>query len=135
MSSIPNHLILFDGICNLCNSAVQFVIRHDKKKLFKFASLQSESAKNILGQYNLPPTYTDSFILIENNEVFSRSTAALKVARQLDGLSSLLYGFIIVPGFIRNPLYDFIARNRYKWFGKKESCMIPTPGIESRFLK
>ena len=135
MHEFPHHLILFDGICNLCNSSVQYIIRHDKKGLFKFASLQSETGRQIINRFNLPPGFTDSFILVENNKVFTRSDAALKVARHLKGISKLLYGFIIVPAFIRNGVYDIIAKNRYKWFGRKDSCMIPAPGIESRFLK
>ncbi|HMJ47448.1 MAG TPA: thiol-disulfide oxidoreductase DCC family protein, partial [Ferruginibacter sp.] len=128
-------LIIFDGVCNLCNSSVQFVIMHDRKGVFKFASLQSETGKKILSRFNLPTDYTDSFILIQYNNAYTRSTAALKVARHLDGLIKILYGFIIVPAFIRNWVYGIISRNRYKWFGKKESCMIPAPHLESRFLK
>ena len=133
MSELPTHLILFDGVCNLCNSVVQFVIRHDPKGIFKFASLQSETGKRITSSFNIPPG-TDSFILVENHKVFTRSTAAIKVTGKLKGIIKLLYGFIIVPPFIRDRLYDVIARNRYKWFGKKDTCMIPGPAIESRFI-
>ena len=127
-------VILFDGVCNLCNGSVQFVIRHDRKKLFRFASLQSESGQQLLQQHQLPQTDFNSFVLIENGKVFTRSTAALKVAQKLSGPVKLLYGFIIVPKFIRDAVYNFISKNRYKWFGKKDSCMIPTPELRNRFL-
>lgn len=127
-------LILFDGVCNLCNGSVQFVIRHDKNGLFRFASLQSESGQQLLQKHQLPIANFSSFVLIDNGKVYTRSTAALKVARKLSGPIKMLYGFIIVPTFIRDAIYNFIARNRYKWFGKKESCMIPTPELKNRFL-
>ena len=127
-------IILFDGVCNLCNSSVQFVIKHDKQKQFVFASLQSDAGQQLLKQHQLPQQSFNSFILIQNNKAFIKSTAALMVAKQLSGLTKLLYGFIIVPAFIRNAVYNFIAKNRYKWFGKKDSCMIPTPDLKARFL-
>ncbi len=129
-----NPIILFDGVCNLCNNAVQFVIKHDTLKKFVFASLQSQKGQALLQQYNLPLQSFNSFVLLQNEKVFLKSTAALNVAKQLNGAVKLLYGFIIVPAFIRNAVYNFIAKNRYKWFGKKESCMIPTPALQSRFL-
>lgn len=130
-----NHpVILFDGVCNLCNGSVQYVIKHDKQGLFRFASLQSDGGQKLLQQYQLPQNDFTSFVLLENNEVYTRSTAALKVARKLSGFVKLLYGFIIVPAFIRDAVYNFIAKNRYKWFGKQESCMIPTPELKERFL-
>ena len=127
-------VIFFDGVCNLCNGAVQYVIKHDTKKIFRFASLQSDSGQQLLQKNALPQTHFTSFILLENDKVFTKSTAALKVARKLTGVVRLLYGFIIVPAFIRDAVYNFIARNRYKWFGKQESCMIPTPELKNRFL-
>ncbi|RYY68976.1 MAG: thiol-disulfide oxidoreductase DCC family protein [Chitinophagaceae bacterium] len=127
-------LILFDGVCNLCNGAVQFVIRHDKKGQFKFASLQSESGQHLLQKHQLPQENFTSFVLIENGKTYIRSTAALRVARSLTGAVKLLYGFIIVPPFIRDAVYNFIAKHRYRWFGKKDSCMLPTPELQSRFL-
>lgn len=132
MTSQP--VILFDGICNLCNKSVQYVIRHDPGSVFKFASLQSETGRNLLNQYALSANDLNSFILIMNGKAYTRSTAALKVAGYLHGPARILYGFIIVPAFIRNAVYNTIARNRYKWFGKKESCMIPSPTLEARFL-
>ena len=128
-------IILFDGICNLCNGAVQFVIKHDPEAMFHFASLQSEAGQTLLQQYNLPKNNFSSFVLIDDDKAYTKSTAALKVAKKLNGGIKLLYGFIIVPAFIRNAVYNTIAKNRYKWFGKKNECMIPTPVLQSRFLK
>jgi len=133
MAQLP--IILFDGVCNLCNGAVQFVIKHDVKKQFMFASLQSDAGQQLLKQYQLPLQSFNSFVLIQNEKTYFKSTAALMVAKQLNGITKLLYGFIIVPAVIRNAVYNFIAKNRYKWFGKKESCMMPTTQLTSRFLK
>ena len=133
MNSHP--IILFDGICNLCNGAVQYVIKHDAEAVFQFASLQSEAGQKLLQQYNLPQNNFNSFVLIDADKAYTKSTAALKVAKRLKGGIKLLYGFIIVPAFIRNGVYNIIANNRYKWFGKKNECMIPTPSLQSRFLK
>lgn len=127
-------IILFDGVCNLCNGAVQFVIRHDKKKIFLFTSLQSDAGQKLLAQYHYPLQELNSFILIENNQAYDRSTGALKVARCLNGILPLLYGFIILPKFFRDSIYNWIGKNRYKWFGKKDACMIPTPELKARFL-
>lgn len=127
-------VILFDGVCNLCNGSVQYVIRHDKEGYYRFASLQSQAGQQFLRQYNLPAQDFNSFVLIEDGKVYTRSTAALKVAKKLSGMVKLLYGFIIVPAFIRDGVYNLISRNRYKWFGKKDSCMIPTPALKQRFL-
>ena len=127
-------IILFDGICNLCNSAVQFVINHDPNEQFLFASLQSEFGQQLLKEQQLPSQQFDSFILLQNEKVYTRSTAALKVARQIKGAWKSLYIFIIIPKFIRDAVYNWIARNRYKWFGKKDACMIPTPQLKARFL-
>lgn len=132
---MENHAImLFDGVCNFCNDSVQFIIKRDPNAYFKFAPLQSEEGKALLAQYGLPLDAMDTIILIENNKAYSYSTAALRIARKLSKLWSLFYIFILVPPFIRNPIYRFVGRNRYKWFGKKESCMMPTPEIRSRFL-
>jgi len=127
-------VILFDGECNLCNGSVQFVIRNDKKKLFQFASLQSEGGKALLEKYGLNSNDLNSFILIQNDKAYFQSTAALNVASQLSGVVKLLAGFKIVPPFIRDAVYKFIAKNRYKWFGQRDACMIPTPELKSRFL-
>ena len=127
-------LILFDGVCNFCNSSVNFVIDRDRKNIFKFASLQSEAGQKILKDNNLPLNEFNTFLLLERGKLYDKSTAALKVTRNLGGLLKLLYVFIIVPPFIRNFFYNLIARNRYKWFGKKDSCRIPTPKERAKFI-
>lgn len=127
-------VILFDGICNFCNSAVNFTIKRDKHKKIKFALLQSDTGKSILKQHGLPENYSSSFLFIENGKLYNRSAAALRVCRYLSGLWPLCYGLIIIPAFIRNAVYDFIAKNRYKWFGQKDECMVPTPDVRARFL-
>ena len=127
-------VILFDGICNLCNSAVQFVIKRDKKQRFRFASLQSEQGQQVLDEMQYPLTRADSFYLVENGKVFDQSTAALRVVRALQGLWPLLYGFIVVPPFIRDGVYNVIAKNRYRWFGQRNTCMVPTAENRARFL-
>ena len=113
-------IILFDGVCNLCNGAVQFVIKRDDKRQFLFASLQSEEGRNILKENNFFTDGVYSFILVENGRIFDRSTAALRVAKRLRIPWKWLYIFIAVPKFIRDAVYDFIAKNRYRWFGKKD---------------
>lgn len=127
-------VILFDGICNFCNRTVNFAIKRDKKSLLKFAPLQSDVAKELLASFNLSSEEMSSIVLIEKEKSYTRSTAALRVCRYLNNLWPLMYGFIIVPKFIRDRIYDWVANNRYRWFGKKEVCMIPTPEVRSRFL-
>jgi len=128
-------IILFDGVCNLCNSSVQFVLKHDKNKNFLFASLQSDAATKILLQLNKKSfKKIDSIVLVENEQLYFKSTAALKIAKNLNGFIQILYVFIIIPTPIRNYIYDFIAKNRYNWFGKKDKCMIPDKEFSERFL-
>lgn len=127
-------VILFDGVCNLCNAAVQFVIKYDREKLFRFASLQSDAGTLLLRNKYPDSNFPDSIILVIGSKFYTRSTAALLIARKLGGIISLLYGFIIVPAFIRNLLYKVIAKNRYKWFGRTAECMMPTSELQSRFL-
>jgi predicted DCC family thiol-disulfide oxidoreductase YuxK len=127
-------IILFDGICNLCNGAVQTVIKHDPDGKFQFASLQSNEGQKLLQQYQLPANNFNSFVLIQNGNVYTKSTGALRVAKQINGWWKLLYVFIVLPKFIRDPVYNWIANNRYKWFGKHDECMIPTPELKARFL-
>jgi predicted DCC family thiol-disulfide oxidoreductase YuxK len=130
----PHPVILFDGVCNLCNRSVQFIIKRDKKKQFLFASLQGKTGGELLKKFDLPANVFNSFILIEGENIYSRSTAALRIAKQLGGGWKLLYGFMILPRFIRDAIYNLIAKNRYKWFGKRDECMIPTPELKERFL-
>lgn len=133
--SYTHPVVLFDGICNLCNSVVQLVIKHDKKKQFCFASLQSDFGQKVLQQFHLPATDFNSFIYLENGKLYTKSTGALRLAKKLGGFWKLLYGFMIVPPFIRNGVYNWVARNRYKWYGKQESCWLPTPDLRARFLQ
>jgi predicted DCC family thiol-disulfide oxidoreductase YuxK len=127
-------IILFDGVCNYCNSMVNFVIQQDKNKKFKFAALQSEAGQKILQKCSLPTQDFDSFILIENGKVFKSSTAGLKVLNKLPVYWKWSQVFWIVPKFLRDAVYNVIAKNRYKWFGRKETCMIPSPQVKERFL-
>lgn len=129
-----NSIILFDGVCNLCTSSVQFIIHNDPKKLFLFASLQSDAASEILLQFPVKKVDLNSIVFIENAQIYDQSTAVLKIARKLRGGYSLLYGFIIIPRFIRDWLYKLLANNRYQWFGKKDRCMIPSVELKDRFL-
>jgi len=129
-----NPVILFDGVCNLCNGSVQFVIKHDKAGLFTFASLQSEAGQKLLNEYQIPGTDLSSFILIQDEKAYIKSTAALLVVKQLKGVVKYLYIFRVIPTFIRDGVYNFVARNRYRWFGRNESCMIPSPELRARFL-
>ncbi len=131
---MENPVLLFDGVCNLCNSTVQFVLKRDKKNYFKFASLQSNYGQSFLAKNKLATTNFDTFILIEGESYSIKSTAILKVFRQLSGLWPLLYIFSIFPRIIRDPFYNLIAKNRYRIFGKKDSCMIPDKAILSRFI-
>jgi predicted DCC family thiol-disulfide oxidoreductase YuxK len=128
-------IVLFDGVCNLCNSSVQFIIKKDKQKQFRFASLQGEGGQKLLKKFKLPATDLNSFILIEGDHFYSRSTGALRMLKKLGGGWKLFYAFIIIPTFIRDAVYNFIARNRYKWFGKRNECWIPTPELKERFLE
>lgn len=127
-------ILLFDGYCNLCNGCVKFVLKHEKNDLIFFASLQSETGEKLLKHYNIDPATTDSLVFIENNESFIKSAAALKLTKYMRGLYPLCMGFMIVPTFIRNWVYDFIAKYRYRWFGKSETCMVPDKNIANRFL-
>ena len=130
---LPEHLLLFDGVCNLCNGLVQFVIRHDKNKRFRFAPMQSASGKRILAQIGETEPDNTS-VYVRKNRILTRSSAALYIARDLGGPWALAYPFILVPGFIRNAVYDFVARNRFKWFGRREQCMVPSQEVDDRFL-
>ena len=132
--SIEKPIILFDGVCNLCNSSVQFIIKRDKKEQFLFASLQSDYAKEHLPDELSDSKALQSIVLKEKDEIKTKSTAALTIARHLSGVWPILYAFMIIPKFLRDWVYDIIAKNRYKWFGKKDQCMIPSPELKSRFI-
>ena len=132
---IESHkIILFDGVCNLCNGAINYVIKRDQKNVFKFAALQSEIGQELTAKFKIDGSKVDSIILIDGDKHYEKSTAALYIAKHLSGAYPLLFGFIIVPKFIRNAVYDYVARNRYMWFGKKDKCMIPTAELKNKFL-
>ena len=134
---VPNNksLILFDGVCNLCNSSVQYVIKHDKSNKFIFAPIQGTAGKSIFEHYNIDNSKIDSIILYTPEKgIVYKSTAALKIASKLGFPTNILGVFLIIPAFIRNWVYDYIAKNRYKWYGKKEACMIPTPELKRKFM-
>jgi len=135
MNVVSDKIILFDGMCNLCSESVQFVLKRDPKLKFRYASLQSNFGQEIATKYQLPAKDFDSFLLLEGDKLYMRSTAALRVLKRLNGLWPLLYGLIIIPPFIRNVIYDWIAANRYKWFGKKTECWIPRPEWKDLFLE
>ena len=134
MNGHENAIVLFDGVCNFCNSSVNFFIERDKNKYFKFAPLQSETADKLALKYGIDRENTDSIILVEDGKAHTHSTAALKIAKNLDGIWSVGYVLIIVPKFIRDFFYKLFAKNRYRLFGKKDVCMMPTPEIRERFL-
>ncbi|MBX7151424.1 thiol-disulfide oxidoreductase DCC family protein [bacterium] len=128
-------IILFDGVCNLCNGSVLFIIKRDPKAQFRFASLQSAYGENFLKEKNLSTKEYDSIVLIEGDRFYTQSSAALRIAKRLNGAWPLFYIGIIIPKFLRDAVYNFIAKNRYRWFGKKDACMIPTPELRSRFME
>lgn len=127
-------VIFYDGVCNLCNAAVRFVLKRDKKAVLKFCSLQSYRAKELLPADFSESNEPSSIVLKENDYVYTESTAALRICKHLSGLWPVLYVFILVPRFVRDGVYRFIARHRYKWFGKSESCPLPMPEWQERFL-
>jgi predicted DCC family thiol-disulfide oxidoreductase YuxK len=135
IAGIPDNLILFDGVCNLCNSSVNFVIERDRKAVFSFASLQSEAGQSLLRSQGITEAKLESVMLWRNGILYKKSRAALEISRQLDGLWPVLYIFRIVPAFLRDFVYDFIAANRYKWFGKRDQCRMPEPGLKKRFVE
>lgn len=138
MIQLPKHkqLILFDGVCNLCNSSINYVIKHDHNNVFMFAPLQGNTGTKIIKHFGLDTSKTDSILLYsEKNGIKIKSTAAIAIALKLGFPRNVLGVFYIVPPFIRNWVYDYIARNRYKWYGKKNACMIPTPELKAKFLE
>jgi len=128
-------IILFDGVCNFCNFWVNFVLKRDKKDLFRFAALQSEKAKELTSKFKFDTSKLDTFILIAENKLYTKSTAALMICTQLNGLIKILSPLIILPKFFRDFIYDLIAKNRYKIFGRRESCRIPTVDDKLKFLE
>jgi predicted DCC family thiol-disulfide oxidoreductase YuxK len=135
MSDNETYILLFDGVCNLCNSIVQFTIKKDRKGKFKFASLQSDAGQALLRKFGLPTDDFDSLVFINGNKYFLKSPAVLQVLKVLGGIWKLFYVFIIFPGPMRDFIYNIIAKTRYKIFGKRDTCMVPTPDIKQRFLQ
>lgn len=138
MKNLPKDkkIILFDGVCNLCNASVNFIIKHDKKDLFRFVPIQSNLGQNILYYIGIQPLNMDSVILYEPKiAYYYKSSAALEIMKNLGGFFYFIIILKIIPRSILNMIYDFIAQNRYKWFGKKESCMIPSEELKSKFLE
>lgn len=130
-----NSLVLFDGICNLCENTVRFIIRNDRNAHFRFAALQSDAARQILSEYSCSGDQLDSVLLITEGRLYQKSRAGLQIAKRLDGIWPLFYYlFFWVPRFIADPIYSFIGNRRYLWFGRKEECWIPTPDLRRRFL-
>ena len=128
-------IILFDGVCNLCNSSVQYVIKHDKKDIFRFVSLQAVLGQKTVKHIGINPIHIDSIVLYEPGiSYYYKSTAALEIAKGLSGVFTLAAFFVILPTGVRDFVYDYVAKNRYKWYGKKENCMIPTPELKVKFL-
>jgi len=135
MTSISDKaLILFDGVCNLCISSIRFIIARDKNGFFTFSSLQDDKSRQILSELNYHDTDPESIILILNGRIYKKSAAILKIFRHLKGMWRMLYILIVIPEFMRNLVYDFIAKRRYGWFSKREVCYIPGKSIENRFI-
>ncbi|NDI98766.1 thiol-disulfide oxidoreductase DCC family protein [Flavobacterium sp. LaA7.5] len=137
LANVPKDkkIILFDGVCNLCDSTVQYLIKRDNKDVFRFVALQSEIGKQIIEHIGIDTTETDSIILYEPEKAYYyKAEAAIKIASALGGIYKLMNIFNILPKGLNNKVYDYVAKNRYKWYGKKEECMIPTPEMKAKFL-
>lgn len=133
-ANVPHAVVLFDGVCNLCAGVVRFVARRDPHARFRFASLQSDAARALLARAGAPSPLPDSIVLLEDGRVFVESEAALRIARGLRFPWPLLASLLALPRFVRDPAYRVVARRRYRWFGRKDSCMVPTPELRARFL-
>lgn len=133
-SSLQHPIVIFDGVCNLCNASIDFIIRHDQAGIFRVTANQHETGQRILEEQGVDPKEIDTVFLYEEGQLYRRSTAALRIARKLGFPWSLMYAFIIVPAPIRDAVYKVVAANRYRWFGKKETCRLPTPEERARFV-
>ncbi len=135
MAQSVHKIILFDGVCNLCNTSVQFIIKHDKHDVFRFAALQSEVGQKLILERGIDISKVDSIIMIEPGVVYyTKSGAALEIAKHLKGYRTISNVINLIPSGLRNIVYDFVARNRYKWYGKRDQCMVPTPELKAKFL-
>ena len=137
MENLPKDkkIILFDGVCNLCDSTVQFIIKHDKKDIFRFVPIQSALGQEIITYIGIDTSKTDSIIFYEpGHAYYYKAQAAIKIAKELGGIYEMMGVFSVLPNWLSNKVYDYVARNRYKWYGKKDECMIPTPEMRAKFL-
>lgn len=137
MENLPKDkkIILFDGVCNLCDKTVQFIIKHDRKDVFRFVPIQSDLGQEIISHIGIDISKTDSIIFYEpGHAYYCKAQAAIKIAKELGGIYSLMGVFSVLPNWLSDKVYDYVARNRYKWYGKKDECMIPTPEMRAKFL-
>ncbi len=134
-NTLPERIVIFDGVCNLCEFSVNFIYERDSKKKFTFAPAQSTQGRRLLEKYQINTDPLNTVVLVKNGQAYTRSTAALEIAAELDSPWNLLQFFSVFPQPLRDKAYDIIARNRYQWFGKKATCMVPTPEIKTRFLE
>lgn len=130
----PKSIVFFDGVCNLCNASIDFILKRDSKNQFLVGALQEDFSKKILSNYSVKQDYLDSLILLEGSQIYFKSSAALRIARQLKGFWPIFYILIVLPLWVRDPIYDWIGRNRYRWFGKKNTCRIASPSEQAKFL-
>ncbi len=128
-------VLLIDGHCNMCQGLAKFVVGRDKRAVFRFASLQSELGRRLLKEGGMPEDALETFVMVDNGKYYTKSTAALRIGRKLGWPWSVAYPAIVVPRFVRDRVYRFVARRRYRWFGRSESCLLPTPEMRSRFLE
>jgi len=128
-------VLLIDGHCNMCHGLAKFVVGRDKRAVFRFASLQSELGRRLLKEGAMPEDALETFVMVDNGKYYTKSTAALRIGRKLGWPWSVAYPAIVVPRFVRDRVYRFVARRRYRWFGRSESCLLPTPEMRSRFLE
>ena len=135
MTDSESHpVVLFDGVCNLCNATVNWIIARDRKGLFRFAALQSPAGERLQREHGLDPTALDTLVLVEGGRTYRKSSAGLRIVRRLCWPWPILYGLIAVPAFMRDFAYGWFARRRYRWFGRKDECMTPAPEVRERFL-
>ncbi len=135
MSNIEPSIVIFDGVCNLCNKSVDFPIRRDKRRRFKYAANQSEAGRKILLEHKVPENEHETVFLLENGKLYMRSTAALRIARRLPFPYFLAWPWVLTPRFLRDPIYNWIAKNRYRWWGQRDTCRLPSPEERALFLK
>lgn len=128
-------LILFDGVCKFCHASVNFVIEHDRRDYFRFCPIQSEKGQSLIEQYDITDSGLSSMILIQNDKIYRKSTAALRIARHLAFPWPLMYAFTLLPAFIRDAVYDYIGGRRYQWFGKYDQCLVPDSSVKSKFIE